>query len=88
VYADAVDPETRSALQQLAGEELHIPASMHHRISGDDLPSMRRDASELAKALGIGQEPAHQRDEQGRFAKTSSGLSMTRLIRESAGYYE
>jgi hypothetical protein len=85
VYAAVVDAESLNALRRVAGEEAGVPEQLHGRITGEDLPSMRRDASELAAALGIAPpEPGRERDERGRFSRTSSGFNA--LIRERAGY--
>jgi hypothetical protein len=70
-------------LQKVAGDEHGIPAQLHARIAGEDLPSMRRDAKQLAREAGLAEEPARERDERGRFARTSSGFNS--LIRAAAG---
>ena len=78
------DAETLSFLAHHVGEEHGIPEQLRSRLSGETVSELRHDASELAKQLGIAPVQERQRDEAGRFARTSSGFN--RLIREAAGY--
>jgi hypothetical protein len=72
-----MDDETRLALQQLAGDDIGIPASLHGRLRGDSLGELKADARRLADELGIGQP---DRDEHGRFVG-----DMNARIRRAAG---
>jgi hypothetical protein len=54
----ALDPESRAALQAVAGRAADLPPQLHARIAGDDLPSMREDAKQLALDAGYAEPPA------------------------------
>lgn len=77
-----LDPDSRAALQRLAGESAAIPAALHGRIRGDDLASLQADAAQLAHDLGIAPAQERQRGADGRFGNTSD---MTQRIRRAAG---
>jgi hypothetical protein len=81
-----VDPESRAYIADHVGQENDIPEALRSRLNGESLAELRADAQAMREQLGIAQEPARQRDQAGRFAKTSSGFST--LIRQAAGYGE
>jgi hypothetical protein len=79
-----VDDETRNFIAHHVGAEANIPEAMRPRIGGEDLGSMRRDAAELARQLGIAPPPQESaRDSTGRFTGGASAINLA--IRRKAG---
>jgi hypothetical protein len=79
-----LDPETRAFLQDRVGEEHQVPEPLRSRLSGETVSDLRADAQALAKQLGIAPPaPERGRDQAGRFATASGGMSA--VIRRAAG---
>jgi hypothetical protein len=56
------------------------------RITGSTMGELHKDATAMAKELGVDDPTAKPRDEGGRFASgDGSGSSINRLIRAAAG---
>jgi hypothetical protein len=79
------DDETITYIRDRVAQEYDLPPAMAHRLHGDTLSALRRDAGRLRAELGL--EPlegdsGRERDQHGRFAPTQT---MNERIRAASG---
>lgn len=83
-YTEAMDNETLSYIKERVAAEAQLPDGWSERLHGGTLTELRDDARKLAQTLGVAEpEPAHARDEGGRFAAGNAG--MNEAIRAARG---
>jgi hypothetical protein len=77
-----MDAESYAVLQRAAADEVGLPAQFAHRVNGQSIAELRKDARQLALDLGYAEPPA--RDERGRFHRPNQRVNDS--IRRAAGY--